>query len=564
MSHKERYKIILSLCTLTCQLSAQVVTFDAEDYASVGVYDAWEQSPFRTGQLAGNAAVVPNPFTDVDAELGFAPNTTANVLALQRSRFGSNTFGVRINLKEPFRLTKASQYLHVMVQLADKPASSRMMAIGLGRRVEEEWAWQTGEDEQFWALSTSDVAPSDGWQDVVFAFKGFSYRREENAESGIDIYSLVLIPDVRSPHADSQDFACYFDELAIDGSSARRFSTEYYPIGFDKSQKPTRTDRHLDSVGLRGGSDGTQTATGLSSLIYNDKTSTTLFSAKPGESLRPVFTYTGVWMSAYVYVDWGGDGNFSDLLADNMRPAEGSDVVSYNALEHGGRWYKSDGSTVSNGNQITAGVPSFTIPATMPAGFYRMRYKVDWNSIDPAGNTAPENHIVANGGGITDVMLDVHTDKVRVSDQQLNGAILAADGSELNNFEADYGKPFTIRMAPAPGFAYSGITVRYGYNLDGEAVVRDNPQYFVVSYDAADFDEDDSLTLPASLMRGGDVRIEGFFVEVPQPDKVTGVGNRPSGDGDFYDLSGRTLGQTSASRLPLGIYVQKGHKLLVR
>ena len=148
------------------------------------MYDNWEQSPFRSGQLRGNAAVVPNHLTQADELLGFAPNESANILALQRSRFGSNTFGVRIDLKEPFRLTKKLRYLHVMTYVADKPAASRMMVIGLGKRVESEWSWQTGEDEQFWALSSADIEPAPQWQDVVFSFKGFSYAASERERRG--------------------------------------------------------------------------------------------------------------------------------------------------------------------------------------------------------------------------------------------------------------------------------------------------------------------------------------------------------------------------------------------
>ena len=103
--------------------SAQTtITFDSEDYKSIAVYDKWEKSPFRTGALSGNAGVTENPDVEVDEVIGMAPNSTGKVLALQRSRFGSNTFGVRINLKE-------------------KPADSRLMVIGLGKRVEDSWNW---------------------------------------------------------------------------------------------------------------------------------------------------------------------------------------------------------------------------------------------------------------------------------------------------------------------------------------------------------------------------------------------------------------------------------------
>ena len=79
------------------------ITFDTEDYAGVGVYDKWEESPFRTGELQGNAAVVSNPCTTPDEVLGVAPNSTGKVVGFQRSRYASNAYGVRIDLKEPDR-----------------------------------------------------------------------------------------------------------------------------------------------------------------------------------------------------------------------------------------------------------------------------------------------------------------------------------------------------------------------------------------------------------------------------------------------------------------------------
>ena len=151
--------------------SAQTaITFDSDDYKAISVYDQWEESPFRTGVLEGNAGVTENPDTSVDDVIGMAPNSTNKVVALQRSRFGSNAFGVRIDLKEPIRVTKEYQYIHVMAYLKDKPVDSRMMVMGLGKRIEDSWNWQTGEEEQFWAWTTNDVKAKEGWQDIVVKF----------------------------------------------------------------------------------------------------------------------------------------------------------------------------------------------------------------------------------------------------------------------------------------------------------------------------------------------------------------------------------------------------------
>ena len=52
-------------------------------------------------------------------------------------------------------------------------------------------------------------------------------------------------------------------------------------------------------------------------------------------------------------------------------------------------------------------MPPFTCPST--PGTYRMRFKTDWNSIDPAGDSNPTNdNFKQNGGGIIDVTLYIY------------------------------------------------------------------------------------------------------------------------------------------------------------
>lgn len=488
--------------------SAQTtITFDSEDYKSISVYDKWEESPFRTGALSGNAGVTQNPDVAVDEVMGVAPNPTGNVLALQRSRFGSNTFGVRIDLKEPIRVTKQLQYIHVMTYLKDKPTDSRFMVIGLGKRIEDSWNWQTGEEEQFWAVTNTNLAPKAGWQDVVVGFKGFSYSKKENANSGIDIYSLILVPDVRSPHADTSDWVAYFDEIVIDNNPDKRFSTDKYTLTYDKDATTTRTDRSINSVGLVS-SGVTYTSTATSGKVYTDNTTVSVFSAKAGTQVQPTFNYTGSWMSAYVYVDWNNNGKFEYTVNSNGTPAEGSEIVSYNAAMIGDTWYKSDGTTVGSGNTIGSGVPSFTVPEGTPSGLYRMRYKVDWNSIDPAGSST----IISDGGGYVDLMLDVHGDEVAVSASQLNGDIvLASDESALQGYVTNYAEPLTVKDIPAPGFIQNGFDLKYGYNVNAIEQLDENgnPNWILVNVPQSAIAADGTYTIPAEYLRGSQVSIKG-------------------------------------------------------
>ena len=57
-----RYITFLAAMALSFTAVAQSITFDTEeaDYKAISVYDTWEKSPFRTGELEGNVAVVTN------------------------------------------------------------------------------------------------------------------------------------------------------------------------------------------------------------------------------------------------------------------------------------------------------------------------------------------------------------------------------------------------------------------------------------------------------------------------------------------------------------------------
>ena len=509
--------------------SAQTsITFDTQDYAKIRVYDPWEESPFRTGILTGNAGVADNPDKNIDKVLGIAPNPTNKVVAFQRSRHGGNAFGVRIDLKEPIRVTKQLQYIHVMAYLKNKPADSRVMVMGLGKRLENSWSWQTGEDEQFWALTNAPVKAEEGWQDIVVSFKGFSYSKEENANSGVDIYSLVIVPDLRSPHADASDWVAYFDEIVVDNNPNKRFSTEKYVVDFNKEATPPRSDRSFVGVGL-----DEQTITGADKFAYNDFVCKGVFSAKPGQEVKPTFNYKGAWMNAFVYADWGCDGIFTPEINDNGTPAEGSELVSYNAIQWKDAWYKSDGTIVKDGNNIAQGVPAFTIPQHVAPGFYRMRYKVDWNSLNPAGSTT----ITTDGGGVVDVTLDVHGDEVSVSASQLNGDIVLAENhSPLQNYRTPYGQSLKVKVIPEKGFVQYGFELKYGYNVNAAEQLDENgnPNWIVVKVPfSAISSVDGTYTIPAEYIRGAQVSIVGDMQQVQHYTVQVSGASQGQGGADF-------------------------------
>lgn len=476
---------------MSLSANAQKITFDTQDYKQLGVYDTWAESPFRTGKLKGNVGITTNFLNQDDPITGASPNQSSKMLAVQRSRFGSNTFGARIDLNETFELTTSYKYVHVMIY---KPTAGRVMLVGLGKRKER--AGQSPEAEQFWALGSTKVQ-ANTWTDAVFAIKG---------NGGIDIYSLVVVPDCESPHELTSDYLCYIDEIEVNNSVTPRFHvTGEYGINYDLDQANPRTDRVLNGIGFSVTSQSNQSVADLNtSLLYNDKTAKTL-TAKAGETVTATFNYSSNWMSGYIYADWDNNGKFEYDIESNGKPSKGSNLVAYSYYQ--GK--NSAGASVANGNILNP--PTFKIPSDLVNGFYRIRYKVDWDCIDPAGNAASDNMITNNGGAIVDVILNVHGDQCNVNDANRNGEVLAADGSKLVSYKAPFGKPFTIRMNPERGFGYMGIRVRHGYGLAGDSLVHNNPQYRDTTFSYKLF-ENDMFTIPDECM-DGDVEIEGLFVE---------------------------------------------------
>ena len=505
-------KNILATCGLlfcTSLLHAQTIEevridFENQNYKSLGVYDTWHKSPFRSqnkqaAALEGNVQVVSNIDKKYDEILKATPNASNNVLGFQRSRFGSNTFGARIDLKQPFALTKETKYVHVMIH---KPKAGRTMLIGLGKRTDRKG--QSVDTEQFWELSTREVEPNK-WVDAVFPVKG---------AGGIEIHSLVVVVDCEDTNGMKDDFLAYIDNIVVNNEAFTTTNREDYPMNYNKDAKCSRTDR-----GLKGISLGDQTFN-----LYSDITTSTpaytylskqSFLAKPGETLNPAVQYKGVWMHSYVYLDLNNNGRFEPKVeGGQIVPNAGNELLAYSFLggEDENSGFNSAGTEISGNGRNTLVMPEFTLPSDLQHGFYRMRYKVDWNSADAGGSIENNNHILNNGGGAIDVRLNVHGDNVKIYQGALNGKVVTEDGTELNGISIPFGKPYTIKMKPEHGFNFSGLKVRHGYNLTGDSISHGTYQYVDELIPRERFNADGTFTLPAEMI-DGDVSLEGIFID---------------------------------------------------
>ncbi len=181
---------------------------------------------------------------------------------------------------------------------------------------------------------------------------------------------------------------------------------EDYPINFDKTTKVTHS-RRLKTISLNSETRSIPDNT----VVYNfiDEP----FTVKAGQECTAKLTFEGTWMNSYVYVDYGQDGEFKVSTPVKGQIASGDDMVSYSFFcedpTSDSEGYNSAGKAISGNGRNTISLPKFTIPMTTPEGDYRMRYKLDWNSIDPAGDidASDNNLFMNNGGAIADITLRV-------------------------------------------------------------------------------------------------------------------------------------------------------------
>lgn len=276
-------------------------------------------------------------------------------------------------------------------------------------------------------------------------------------------------------------------------------AADAYPINFPADATvDTSKKRSLTNIVLSSPSDGTQRmAVNQQTLLYHDVT-THCFAAMPGETVTASFDWSGNWMHGYVYLDRGNDGEFSHELGENSAIPEGSDVMAFSS--YGG--FNSAG--VAAAGNVGVMPPSFTIPADLAPGLYRMRYKIDWNSIDPGGNDANgvmhQQLITANAGAIADVLLYLHDTKGSIKVVSDHGSVCDAEGVAISEAVYTPGEDLKLQLRPDAGFSVKSITVTSGYEAPSAGV-----QFASASL------APNSTVIPAYLIANNTVTIPGEY-----------------------------------------------------
>lgn len=285
-------------------------------------------------------------------------------------------------------------------------------------------------------------------------------------------------------------------------------------------------------------------------------------------------------MHGYAYLDKDDNGKF-DVDYTNSGVTNARDLVSYS-------YYKDKNSAGSRASgDCGVGLPSFKIDDDMKPGIYRMRYKVDWDCVDPGGSTATTNLITNNGGALIDVLVNIHNDEVnlfRATEENgggLNGDVLLADGKQLTGRTTPFGQAFVIKSKPAEGFVLDYMKIRHGYNLEGASTKNENTQWKEFVVQASQF-VNNEYTIPANCV-DGDIRIVPFFKSDPTSvnDATVKAFEVKAGQGemtltasvpthvDIVNVQGSTLFNgtvegTQTICVHKGVYVVNGEKVLVK
>ena len=209
---------------------------------------------------------------------------------------------------------------------------------------------------------------------------------------------------------------------------------EDYAINFEKDAKQTHASRYSTSVSLTVNGQEQTIEFGKTMNGYEDLTAQS-FTVTPGAEVTPAIGYVGEWMHGYVYVDLNNDKQFS-FNADSDDQT-GTEVVSYSfySASNGSTGLNSKGETVSNNCNVNP-LPSFTAP--MEEGTYRIRFKVDWNSVDAGGCVVSGNNILNNGGGIYDATLvvkDITNGIDSINAEAANAELFTVDGVKISKLQ---------------------------------------------------------------------------------------------------------------------------------
>jgi hypothetical protein len=286
----------------------------------------------------------------------------------------------------------------------------------------------------------------------------------------------------------------------------------------------TRKGRYVSSITFTGSTGSTQTISdnlpesseNSNRNVWQDKTKldpTADFI--PGETITITAKGGGSWINTYVYIDYNNDGIFTvnyDEATHKIK--DGSELVAFNA-------YSSDGTNVYNSNAETSygylgptltssegHMPTFTIPANLAPGKYRVRYKLDWYNLDAYGSADIATDVC---GEIVDFYINVVKTEHTVTIEQADGGSISVtkDGETVNsNDVVNSGEKLKIAVSPKDDYLVKAVTV------NGDAISADADGYYYYTVDGVDF------TIAAEFVLKSEYKLTVNFAQPTEGGKI--------------------------------------------
>ena len=325
-----------------------------------------------------------------------------------------------------------------------------------------------------------------------------------------------------------------------------------YVANFEESQlqycTPEGTmlsSRQLNSFTLTDGTNSLSLSNIQSSTrdaVYKDKTEFYLHTQQ-GETLNfSEMDWTGAWMHAFVYIDYNRDGVFN--TTSNPYGNNDGELVSYNfySADDSNVGTDSKGNVVSNSCGVYANnIPSWTLPENLESGEYRMRFKIDWESLDPCGSTDSKNSIQNNGGVVCDLTLrvgatDLLYDVTFKSTPQLAGTASVVDEN--------------VDKATLLATANAGYVFEC-WKINGLQISTDNPYVATISANTeieVCFRQAETVTVSATVAKGGSVEVSN-----PNPLEGTEVTLTATANAGFQFESWSLNGEVVSTENPYTI-----------
>lgn len=282
------------------------------------------------------------------------------------------------------------------------------------------------------------------------------------------------------------------------------------PINFDGSQNyNNKNNRHLNSVVLNSPSSGRQTVAADIVHPYTNATDHRIY-VKPGEKVSVSFNYNGDWMNGYVFIDLNDDHILSPNLRTDGKPVSGSELVTYSFYSgddnNDTEGTNSIGQSLKEGARNVLTPPSFTIPASLAEGEHTIRFKVDWNSIDPGGDTnTAQGDFMFNGGSILDATLYVSRTEVAPPPHHLH---FKTDYGFFVGTGMETGLPIEI---PTKDLLVKLVRPSACYQMPTEITVTVTNDEGTSTEQTLSVASNGNVNIPAEAMVGGNVTVSASF-----------------------------------------------------